>query len=164
MNPVIEIPIKNNYAPNVFVSALVVRGRIAGIQPTAMVDLGKPAYKLGIAEIKVGWKAHELKVNVSTDKSVYKVRQKAHVKIKVKKADGRHIPKGSEVMVAAVDEGLLELMPNQSWKLLDAMMGKRGIEVKTSTAQMQVVGKKTLWPKGAAIRWRRRKAHNERVV
>ena len=75
-------------------SALVVRGRIAGIQPTAMVDLGKPAYKLGIAEIKVGWKAHELKVNVSTDKSVYKVRQKAHVKIKVKKADGRHIPKG----------------------------------------------------------------------
>ena len=142
VNPVIEIPIKNNYAPNVFVSALVVRGRIAGIQPTAMVDLGKPAYKLGIAEIKVGWKAHELKVNVSTDKSVYKVRQKAHVKIKVKKADGRHIPKGSEVMVAAVDEGLLELMPNQSWKLLDAMMGKRGIEVKTSTAQMQVVGRR----------------------
>ncbi len=140
--PVIEIPVKPNYAPNVFISALVVRGRVAGIQPTAMVDLGKPAYKLGIAEIDVGWKAHELKVNVSTDRDVYKIREKAVVKIKVKKADGQSPPLGSEVAIAAVDEGLLELMQNKSWNLLEAMMGKRGYEVRTSTAQMQVVGKR----------------------
>ncbi len=79
----IEVPIKGTYAPNVYVSALVVRGRVAGVKPTAMVDLGKPAYKLGIAEINVGWKEHELKVNVSSDRKVYKVRQKAKVKIKV---------------------------------------------------------------------------------
>ena len=78
--PVIEVPIKGSYAPNVFVSALVVRGRLPWIKPTAMVDLGKPAYKLGIAEIKVGWKDHELKVNVSSDRKVYKVRQKAKVR------------------------------------------------------------------------------------
>ena len=66
--PVIEIPVKGNYAPNVFVSVLVVRGRVGGVQPTATVDLGRPAYKLGIAEINVGWKAHELKVKVSTDR------------------------------------------------------------------------------------------------
>ena len=47
---------------------------------------------------------------------------------------------GPEVAVAAVDEGLLELMPNDSWKLLDAMMGRRGYEVQTATAQTQVVG------------------------
>jgi uncharacterized protein YfaS (alpha-2-macroglobulin family) len=41
-----------------------------------------------------------------------------------------------------VDEGLLELAPNDSWKLLDAMMQKRGIEVDTATASMQVVGKR----------------------
>jgi uncharacterized protein YfaS (alpha-2-macroglobulin family) len=62
--PVIEVPVKGSYAPNVFVSALVVRGRVADMQPTALVDLGKPAYKLGIAEIMVGWKEHELKVSV----------------------------------------------------------------------------------------------------
>ena len=77
--PVIEVPIKGSYAPNVFVSALVVRGRLPWIKPTAMIDLGKPAYKLGIGEIKVGWKDHELKVNVSSDRKVYKVRQKAKV-------------------------------------------------------------------------------------
>ncbi|MCL5024704.1 MAG: MG2 domain-containing protein [Nitrospirae bacterium] len=140
--PVIEIPVMKTYAPNVFVSVLVVRGRISGIQPTAMVDTGKPAYKLGIAEIQVGWKAHELKVVLSPEKTVYKVREKARVKIAVSRGDGTPPPKGSEVAVAAVDEGLLELMQNRSWKLLDAMMGRRGYEVRTSTAQMQVVGKR----------------------
>ncbi|MBI5634203.1 MAG: alpha-2-macroglobulin [Nitrospirae bacterium] len=141
-SPVIELPIRGNYAPNVFVSALIVRGRVSGTQATAMVDLGKPAFKLGVTEINVGWKAHELKVTVSPEKEVYKVRQKAMVRVKVKRADGKPLSKGSEVAIAAVDEGLLELMPNRSWKLLDGMMGRRSYEVHTATAQMQVVGKR----------------------
>ena len=140
--PVIEVPVKGTYAPNVFVSALVVRGRVSDVQPTALADLGKPAYKLGIAEIMVGWKEHELKVNVSPDRPVYKVREKAQVKIRARTADDKAPPAGSEVALAAVDEGLLELMPNKSWDILPAMMGRRGYEVQTATAQMQVVGKR----------------------
>jgi len=140
--PVIEVPVKGSYAPNVYVSALVVRGRVTGVKPTAMIDLGKPAYKLGIAEINVGWKDHELKVNISTDRKVYKVRQKAKVKIKVMASDGKIPPAGSEVAVAAVDEGLLELKANRSWEILQAMMGRRGYSIQTSTAQMQVIGKR----------------------
>lgn len=141
-NPVIEVPVKASYAPNVFISALIVRGRVPGIKPTATVDMGKPAYKLGIGEINVGWKAHELKVNLSTDRQVYKVRQRAIVKIKATTADGGAPPAGSEVALAAVDEGLLELMPNASWNLLSAMMGRRAYEVGTASAQMQVIGKR----------------------
>ena len=140
--PVVEIPVKPNYAPNVFVSVLAVRGRLGEVKPTALVDLGRPAFKLGIAEINVGWKAHELKVSVLPEKNVYKIREKAGVTIKVRTAGGAVPPKGSEVAIAAVDEGLLQLMPNTSWNLLEAMMGRRGCEVKTSTAQMQVVGKR----------------------
>ena len=140
--PTIDVPVQGKYSPNVFVSALVVRGRVGDIQPTATVDLGRPAYKLGIAEINVGWQAHELKVKVSSDQSTYKIRDKATVRIKVTRADGRVLPQGTEAAVAAVDEGLLELMQNSSWKLLDAMMGRRGYEVFNSTAQMQVVGKR----------------------
>jgi hypothetical protein len=140
--PVIEVPIKGSYAPNVFVSALVVRGRLPWIKPTAMIDLGKPAYKLGIAEINVGWKDHELKVIVSSDRKVYKVRQKAKIQIKVRALDGKAPPIGSEIALAAVDEGLLELMPNHSWDILSAMMGRREYSVHTATAQMQVVGKR----------------------
>jgi len=141
-SPVIRVPVKGAYAPNAYVSALVVRGRVAGVKPTAMVDLGKPAYKLGIAEINVGWKEHELKVNVSSDQKIYKVRQKAKIKIKVATTDGKAPPAGSEVAVAAVDQGLLELMPNRSWEILSAMMGRRGYGVRTSTVQMQVIGKR----------------------
>jgi hypothetical protein len=90
----------------------------------------------------VGWKEHELKVNVSTERRVYKVRQKAQVKIRVRTAEDRVPPSGSEVALAAVDEGLLELMPNKSWDILPAMMGRRGYEVQTATAQMQVIGKR----------------------
>jgi hypothetical protein len=140
--PTIEVPVKGAYAPNVFVSALVVRGRVSGIAPTAMVDLGRPAYKLGIAEINVGWREHELKVTVASDRSVYKVRQKAKVKVAVRTANGKVPPAGGEVALAAVDEGLLELMPNRSWDILAAMMGRRGYEVRTATAQMQVIGKR----------------------
>lgn len=150
--PVIEVPIANNYAPNVFVSVLAVRGRVEHFEGklpkgmdseiTAMVDLNKPAFRLGMAEIKVGWKPHRLDVTVTPEQKVYQVRDKAKVKIHVARATGEKLPEGTEVAIAAVDEALLELSPNPSWNLLDAMMGERGLEVLTSTAQMQVIGKR----------------------
>jgi hypothetical protein len=140
--PVIEVPVKENFAPNMFISVLAVRGRTRGVQPTAMIDLGKPAFKLGVAEIQVGWRAHQLEVRVTPEREVYRVRDKARVDVVVRTADGKAPPEESEIAVAAVDEGLLELLPNESWKLLDAMMGRRGYGVETATAQMQVVGKR----------------------
>jgi alpha-2-macroglobulin len=138
----LEIPVREGFAPNVFVSALLVRGRVAGSPPTALVDLAKPAYKLGIGEIKVGWEGHELKVRVRSDRSVYRVRERARVTVEVSTAGGAP-PRGhAELAVAAVDEGLLELSPNPSWDLLARMMGRRGYAVRTSTAQMHVVGKR----------------------
>lgn len=141
-NPVIDVPVKASYAPNVYISALVVRGRVAGVAPTGMADLGKPAYKLGIGEIAVGWKNAELKVSVVPDAKVYKVRDRARVNLRVLTSAGQPPPAGAEAAVAIVDEGLLELMPNRSWDLLPVMMGRRGTSVKTATAQMQVVGKR----------------------
>src|SRR5262249_56210793 len=91
-----------------------------------VVDLGRPAFKLGIAEIEVGWRAHPLDVSVTTDRPVYRPRDHAAATITVKTADGQAPHAGSEVAVAVVDEGLLELAPNSSWKVLDAMMGRRG--------------------------------------
>lgn len=149
-NPVVEVPIKGNYAPNVFVSVLAVRGRMADPAPTAMVDLAKPAYRMGVAEINVGWAAHELKVKVSADREVYRVREKAKVDVEVRRADGSLPQRNAEIALAAVDEGLLELLGNNSWKLLDAMMKRRGIEVETATAQMQVVGKRHFGRKAVA--------------
>ncbi len=164
-NPVIKVPIRDNYAPNVYVSVLAVRGRVGdwkswlsdmareydlprwmvsrdGGKPSALVDLSKPAYRLGVGKIRVGWTPHRLDVKVKPEGETFKVRDKVKVRIQVERANGKAMPAGGEVAIAAVDEGLLALAPNDSWKLLEAMMGERAMEVWSSTAQMQVVGKR----------------------
>ena len=141
-SPVVRLPIKGSYAPNVFVSVLAVRGRVGSPQPTALVDLARPAFRLGLAELKVGWRAHQVKVAVSPEKPAYKVRQKARVTVSASLPDGTPAPAGSEAAVAVVDEALLELMPNKTWDLLDAMLGRRGLSVRSFTAQLHVVGKR----------------------
>ncbi len=162
-DPVIEVPMPGAYAPDVYVSVLAVRGRISGFRlwlaniardwglpffsregarPTALVDLAKPSYRLGIAKVKVGWEAHELGVTVTADKAKYAVRETATIDVAVTEPGGKPA-KSAEIAFAAVDEALLQLKANESWKLIDAMMGERPISVLTSTAQMQVVGKRT---------------------
>ena len=140
-NPIVTLPVRD-YAPNVFVSVLAVRGRITGIAPIAMIDLGKPAFKIGIGSIRVGWQEHRIKVTVTPAHAVYHVREKARVRISVRSPDGGVPTDAASVAVAAVDEGLLELKPNDSWKLLEAMMDPRPYQVETSTAAMQVVGRR----------------------
>jgi uncharacterized protein YfaS (alpha-2-macroglobulin family) len=140
--PLIEVPIRKNYAPNVFISAFVIRGRLGDVQPTALIDLGKPAYKLGITEVQVGWMPHELKVKVTSDQEVYHVRDRAQVKIQVKPASGGKLTRESDVVIAAVDEGLLALASNESWNLLESMMTRRGYAVSTYTAQAEIIGKR----------------------
>ncbi|HMM76819.1 MAG TPA: MG2 domain-containing protein [Gammaproteobacteria bacterium] len=149
-SPVVEIPLRGEHAPNVFVSVLAVRGRDQAVQPTALVDLGRPAYKLGMAELKVGWRTHELQVKVQPERSVYRVREEAAIDLEVARADGKPLGADAEIALAAVDEGLLELRANDSWDLLAAMMGQRGIEVQTATAQMQVVGRRHYGRKAVA--------------
>ncbi|MDE0878581.1 MAG: MG2 domain-containing protein [Sphingomonas bacterium] len=162
-DPVIEVPMDAAYAPDVYVSVLVVRGRVEsgmwswvhriartlGLRdtpdeaqaPTAIVDLAKPAYRLGIAKVKVGWGGHKLGVVVKADRDRYAPRDTAAVAIEVKKPDGSPA-RGADVAFVAVDQALLQLAPNDSWNILDAMMGDRPLSVLTATAQMQVVGKR----------------------
>ncbi|MBL0769227.1 alpha-2-macroglobulin [Sphingopyxis sp. DHUNG17] len=161
-NPVVRVKLPATYAPDVYVSVMAVRGRVTGQEswfrkmkravgfrietsegapPTALVDLAKPAYRMGVARIKVGWEGHRLGVEVRTDKQVYAVRDTAKASIAVKTPDGKP-PRQADVAFVAVDEALLQLAPNESWALLDAMMGERTLDVLTSTAQMQVVGKR----------------------
>jgi alpha-2-macroglobulin len=139
---VIEVPMKEEWAPNVFVSALLVRGRVGEPKPTALIDLAKPAFKLGIANVDVNWQRYSLDVKVTTDKPEYQTREKAQVKIKVERSNNKRPGDNSEIAVFAIDEALLELQGNDTWKLLDTMMRRRGHDVTTATAQMQVIGKR----------------------
>ena len=169
-DPVVEVPMPGSYAPNVYVSVMAVRGRVGGwtlwmsdlarrwhlpffqadaAAPTATVDLAKPSYRLGVAQVHVGWETHRLAVAVSADHERYRVRDQARIALAIKRPDGTPAA-GADVTLVAVDEALLQLMPNHSWDVLGAMMGERNLEVVTSTAQMQVVGKRHYGRKAVA--------------
>ena len=139
---VIEVPVKEEWAPNVYVSALLVRGRVGAPAPTALVDLAKPAFKLGIANIDVNWQRYSLNVTVTPDKAEYQTRDKSIVKVKVTRSNNNRAGDNVELAVFAIDEALLELQGNSTWKLLEAMMKRRDYGMTTATAQMQVIGKR----------------------
>ncbi|WP_047249411.1 alpha-2-macroglobulin family protein [Chromobacterium subtsugae] len=169
-NPAIELKIAPDWTPNVYVSVLAVRGRIRDVPwysfftwgwkspsewwdaywneggdyapPTAMVDLSRPAFKYGVAEIQVGDAAKRLSVEVTPAKKSYGIRETAEVAVKVKLPNGKPAPAGTEVAFAAVDEALLELQPNHSWELMQAMYQRHSYGVETATAQLEVVGKR----------------------
>ncbi|MEM5431925.1 alpha-2-macroglobulin family protein [Cupriavidus oxalaticus] len=168
-DPTVRVQVKPEWGPNAYVSVLALRGRLHEVPwysfftwgwrqpgewwrafrsegreyaaPTALVDLSKPAFRLGLAEIRVGNAGHRLDVAVTPDKTTYPVRGKARVAIQVRLPDGKPAANG-EVALAAVDQALLELMPNTSWDLLDAMLQRRGYGVETSTAQMEIIGRR----------------------
>ncbi|TGM34075.1 MG2 domain-containing protein [Leptospira biflexa] len=141
-DPFISIPIKKEYAPNVYISVFLVRGRMGDPKPTGLVDLAKPSYRLGLSMLKVGYKPYSLSVSVTPNQKQYQVREMAEVAIEIKTSDGKIPTEGTELTLAVVDEALLELSPNPTWNLLDAMMGTRPHQVVTSTAQSQIIGKR----------------------
>jgi alpha-2-macroglobulin len=164
-NPTIEVPMKAEYAPNVMVSVLAIRPRLEPLSwgsfftwgwksplqwwksrkqsllpATAMVDLAKPSFRIGLTEVKVP-ASQALKVTVTPSSVKVEPRQEmsATVQVQGMKA-GDKTP--SRVAVAVVDEALLELKANDSWDLIAGLWRSRSYGVQTSTAQMLVIGKR----------------------
>jgi uncharacterized protein YfaS (alpha-2-macroglobulin family) len=168
-DPTVSVKVEEGWGPNVYVSVLALRGRLREVPwysfftwgfkaprewwtafrfegrdyvaPTALVDLSRPAYRLGVAQLRVGTRAHELAVTVKADRESYPVRAQARVTVQVRQPDGRPAAH-AEVALAAVDQALLELMPNDTWQLLDAMLQQRAWGVQTATAQMEIIGRR----------------------
>ncbi|HLT99103.1 MAG TPA: MG2 domain-containing protein [Burkholderiaceae bacterium] len=175
-NPVIRVPVSEQWGPNAFVSVLVLRGRLYELpwqsffdwgwrRPdewlntykdrrddalvTSQVDLAKPSFRLGIAELKVSGQADRLKVEVRPERDVLKVREETSATIRVTLPDGSPAAHGT-VAFAVVDEALLELASNDSWKLYEAMHPRRSLRVSTASNQLEVVGRRHYGRKAVA--------------
>lgn len=176
-DPSFTLRVDEAWSPNIYVSVLALRGRLREVpwysfftwgfrspavwwrawradtgeeapQPTAMVDLSKPSYRFGVAAIRVGHEGHLLQVHLTPDKPRYATGETATLDIRATLPDGTPAAHG-EVALAVVDQALLELAPNPSWDLLAAMMRTRSWAVQTSTAQMEVVGRRHYGRKAA---------------
>lgn len=103
-NPVIEFPITKNFAPNAFVSVLIIRGADVGPR-----KFKQPALKLGFCEIKVRDKTKELLVTIDKPNSSVLPGQQLTLTGQVQDHRGQAC-KGAEVILFAEDEGTLAVM------------------------------------------------------
>ena len=157
---VINVPVRRNYAPNVEVSVLAIQPGERSKQVLSpgnpqpvesdfgIPDRGGPDYRLGAVNIRVGRDANTLSVSVEPDRDTYRTRERAAVRIAVAGPDGLPRP-DAEVALAAVDEGLLDLWPNETWDILGVMMAERYSRVYSSTSMPRPDKRRTILPRPA---------------
>jgi uncharacterized protein YfaS (alpha-2-macroglobulin family) len=128
----IEIPIKENYLPNVFVSVLILKGHDyeAGLiePPAGEIDQREvAAFKVGYATLQVDTEGKKLNIDIKTDKAGYGPREKVKLTLNTADFNGRAVP--AELSVAVVDESVLSLTENVTADLLNVFYRKRYLGV-----------------------------------
>lgn len=168
-DPFFELTVGDNWGPNVYVSVLALRGRVypatwqsfldggwkspvawykayknsadVAPAPTTAIDLSKPSFRYGIAQLKVPTTTHAIQVELKPEQPVYQVGETAQLNVAATLANGEPAAQAS-VLLVGVDQALLELMTNNSWSLLDAMYPPVGYGVRTATMQSEVIGRR----------------------
>ncbi len=141
----IEVPIKENYLPNVYVGVTLVRGRSADPVNEKDVDLGKPQGKTGYVALNVAPEKKRIDVSVKTNNKNYRPGEEVTVKL-VTKVEGKTMP--AEVTVMVVDEGMLALTNYKTPDLFSAFYHTIPLSVFTADNRAYVIGQRNFGEKG----------------
>ncbi|MBX7059507.1 MAG: hypothetical protein K1X75_15700 [Leptospirales bacterium] len=101
----IEIPIKAEYAPSVYVGVMLLTPRVgvsADQQRGADDDLGRPQIKMGYLRLDVDAGHKRLPLRIELDRQRYAPRERVSITI--------HTAPGAEVSVAVADRAVLDLI------------------------------------------------------
>lgn len=140
----IKVPIKETYLPNAYVSVMLVQGRSAK-PATHKEDLGKPQGKIGYVNLNVVPQTKRIVTTIKPNTKKYQPREKVTLNINTK-VKGKAIP--AEVVVMAVDEGILALSNYQTPDLFDFFYGEQPISVFTMDNRSYVIGQRSFGEKG----------------
>jgi len=143
---VLEVPIDESMIPNAFVGVLLSRGRVADGGQAAGDDPGRPSIRLGYTELRVEKKAKRLRVSVTPDRAEYRPREKVKVDLQVRDAAGGGVE--SELVVWAVDEGVLRLTGYEIPDPVDAVHPPRGLSVRLGEPLLHLVERRRYGEKG----------------
>ena len=146
---VVEVPIKEEYLPNVFVSVMLLKGRTALNEFNDQgEDLGKPGFKMGYVELPVEPDAKKLNVSVLPDRQEYRPRDTVTVDLLVRDKSGRG--REAEVSLAAVDLGVLKLTGYATPDPFRVFYRPRPLSVATAETRLHVIGQRNYGEKGEA--------------
>ena len=129
----VEVPVKATQAPNAYVSVYAITGRAPSTTLTlGELDLGRPTYRIGFANLKVNWNRFKANVAVQTNKAKYEPGEMVEVAVSVQPEEGQ-LANGTVTLVA-LEEKILELKKNDTYGVLEALMQQRYHNVETVTA------------------------------
>jgi len=131
-SPVLEIPLEAGYAPNVFVSVVLVPG-------DGITDV-PPGFRVGYAELRVQSPEEILHVSVIPDEESYEPGQMASYTIRTR--DYMDRPVSAEVSLGVVDTSALVPSAEATVDLVEAFHGRRQLSVRTAQSLAVHAGRK----------------------
>ena len=115
----LPIPVMNAYAPNVYLSAVLIRS-------TKSLEKHMPARVFGIVPLKLDAEPHRLRIEIDAPEQI---RSNREIDITFR-VHGEHPGKPYQVSIAAVDEGILKLTDFQTPTPHDHFHQQRALETR----------------------------------
>lgn len=125
--PVVEVPVKDEYFPNAYVSVHLLRGRVATMPAVGAADVGAPDYRVGYTSLRVDPESRRLKVAVTTGAKEYQPGAEVDAQVTLARTDG--MPSAGTVTFYVVDEGVLLLTGYKTPDPLPAFSEPRSLGV-----------------------------------
>ncbi len=139
---VVEIPVTEKMQPNAYVSVSLVRGRVHVTHAhqkqtgTSTPDPGRPAFKIGYAELKVDHADKKLHVDLEPDSQEYRPGGLVRTNIALTDAHGK--PTAGEVTFMAVDQGVLSLTGYKTPDPTQAFYAERPLGVSNRDSRLML--------------------------
>lgn len=144
----IEIPVKEEYFPGVYVSVAAFSPRVETAADQT-VDLGKPAQWTGYLKIPVRDETRRITVAVTPEKTDYRPGQTMKVNLSASLFDDEQEP--MEAAVVVIDEAVLALLSNgvEAYDPYDGLNKLGNLDVRTYSLVEQLIGRQKIEKKGA---------------
>jgi uncharacterized protein YfaS (alpha-2-macroglobulin family) len=142
----IKVPVRSEYIPNVFVSIVLVQGRISIENKDRNQDLGKPSFKMGYVKLNIDPAEKNLAIDIQKENKIYKPGEKVSLKFKVTNDSGS--VSQASLSVAVVDIGVLNLIGFKTPDPFSIFYSHKPLSVATSETRHHVMGQRSYGEKG----------------
>jgi len=149
--PIITFDVTEDFLPGFFVSVVVASPRVAAPLDADMVDLGKPAMRMGYAGANVVDPCKTIDVQVRPLQETYKPRERVRVGISATPHRGA-ANEGIELAVAVLDEAVLDLLTGGSdgFDPYKGFYSVDGLDLENYNLLRRLVGRQRFEKKGAS--------------
>ena len=133
-NPLVELPIESLYAPNVYVSFVIVKGvDLVETESGAVEEVGTPDVRIGMIQLNIEPVAQTLSVELTADsQAVYRPGDEVELTVRSVDSEGRTVD--AEVGLAVVDKAVLNLAHPNVPSIVEGFYGERPLSVITGNS------------------------------